>query len=61
MLISMIADERLELVGNHRLADEYRRLGEELDSSTCRLILGQLVGKMKVIEVDERALVRCRL
>ena len=59
LLIELIVNGQLELVGNSRLLDEYRRLAEELSSETSRLILGQLIQKTEVVEVDEEVALRC--
>lgn len=60
LLIKLIVNERFELVGNSRLVDEYRRLADELNSGTSRLILRELMAKVKISGVDERALMRCK-
>ena len=61
LLLRLINDDRLELFGNLWLADEYRRLAEELHSETSGLLLGLLTKKMKEIAgVDEEAVARCR-
>ncbi len=60
LLVRLIVEERLELVGSSRLADEYRRYAEELESETSTLILNQLMSKMKIVEVDEKTLMRCK-
>lgn len=60
LLIKLITNEQLELVGHLRLVDEYKRLGEELGSETSDLILGQLIGKVKIVVVEEKALRRCK-
>jgi predicted nucleic acid-binding protein len=39
---------------------EYSRLAKELNSKTSRLILQQLIAKMKTVEVGEELLRRCR-
>ncbi|MCP8316161.1 MAG: PIN domain-containing protein [archaeon] len=60
LLTKLITDEDTELIGNSRLVGEYSQLAEELNSKTSRLILQQLITKMKIIEVDEKALRRCK-
>jgi predicted nucleic acid-binding protein len=61
LLMRLITDTELELFGNLWLLDEYKRLGEELNSETSGLILGQLTRKMReVIEIGEEAVARCR-
>src|SRR3989304_6159024 len=60
LLIKLITDERTELVGNPRLVAEYGRLTEEFDSGTSRLILQQLMAKMKIVAVGVSALKRCK-
>jgi len=60
LLTGLITDQELELVGNSRLAGEYSRLAEELNSKTSRLILQQLMAKMKIVGVGEKELRRCR-
>jgi len=60
LLIKLITDERIELVGNPRLGAEYGRLAEEFDSRTSRLILQQLMAKMKIVTVGASALKRCK-
>ncbi|MCL5318274.1 MAG: PIN domain-containing protein [Thaumarchaeota archaeon] len=60
LLIKLIVNEDFELVGNSRLVDEYKRLSEELDSETSRLILRNLTRKVKIVEVDEAALMNCK-
>jgi len=59
LLTRLITDQELELVGNPRLAGEYSRLAEELNSKTSRLILQQLMAKMKIVGVGEKELRRC--
>ncbi|MBI4258537.1 MAG: PIN domain-containing protein [Thaumarchaeota archaeon] len=60
LLIKLIVNEQLELVGNSGLVGEYRRLAEELNSETSRLILRQLAEKVKVVEIKDNALMRCK-
>ena len=60
LLVRLINDDGLELFGNRRLIDEYTRLSEELGSEIGALILGQLAGKVSVIEIGEGALAQCR-
>ncbi|MBI2937993.1 MAG: PIN domain-containing protein [Thaumarchaeota archaeon] len=60
LLIKLIVNEDLELVGNSRLVDEYKRLAEKLDSETSRLILRNLTRKMKIVEVNVEALMNCK-
>lgn len=60
LLIKLLTDQRIELVGNSRLTAEYDRLEDEFDSRTSRLILQQLLAKMKIVAVGERALKRCK-
>jgi len=60
LLVKLITDKGIELIGNSRLAGEYSRLAEELNSKTSRLILQQLIAKMKIVEVGEKALRRCK-
>ncbi len=61
LLLRMINDNELELFANRWLLDEYKRLGEELNSETSELILGQLTAKMReVTELEEMAVARCR-
>ncbi|MDG6901185.1 MAG: PIN domain-containing protein [Nitrososphaerota archaeon] len=60
LLVELIVNERVELVGSSRLVDEYRRYAEELESETANLLPTQLTDKMRVVELDERALARCR-
>jgi len=60
LLIKLIVNEELELIGNSRLVDEYKRLAEELNSETSRLILRELMGKVKIVNVLEEALMRCK-
>jgi len=47
-------------VGNSRLVDEYKRLAEELNSETSRLILRNLIEKMKIVEIEEAILTHCK-
>lgn len=60
LLTKLITDEGIELIGNSRLTGEYSRLAEELDSRTTRLILQQLIAKMKIVEVDQKVLRHCK-
>jgi len=60
LLVKLITDEEIELIGNSRLAGEYRRLAEELGSKTSKLILQQLMAKTKIVGVSERVLRRCK-
>ena len=50
----------MELFGNSILADEYKRLAEELDSESASLILGQLAGRVKMVDVERAALLLCK-
>lgn len=59
LLVRLINDDGLELFRNRRLIEEYTRLSEELGSETSALILGQLAGKVSVVEIGEEALARC--
>lgn len=60
LLIKLITDEGIELIGNSRLVGEYSRLAEQFDSKTSKLILQQLMGKMKTVAAGEKALRRCK-
>jgi predicted nucleic acid-binding protein len=60
LLFKLIVTEELQLKGNSILVDEYRRLAEELDSETSRLILKQLLEKIDVIEIKDETLDRCK-
>jgi predicted nucleic acid-binding protein len=61
LLLRLINDADVELFANLLLLDEYKRLGEELDSETSDLILGQLTARThEVGGLDERAVARCR-
>lgn len=40
--------------------DEYKRLAEELKSETSRLILRNLIEKVKIVEIGENKLTHCR-
>lgn len=57
---SLLTDEQIELVGNTRLVNEYHRLAENLNPPTTRMILQHLVAKIKVTELDEQVLKRCK-
>jgi predicted nucleic acid-binding protein len=62
LLLWLINDDELELFANRWLLDEYKRLGEEMNSETSELILGQLTTKMReVADIEEGAVARCRL
>jgi predicted nucleic acid-binding protein len=61
LLLRLINDDELELFANRWLLDEHKRLGEEMNSETSELILGQLTAKMReVSELEEKAVARCR-
>src|SRR5271157_3953437 len=61
LLLRLINDDELGLFANRWLLDEYKRLGEEMNSETSELILGQLTTKMREItELEEKAVARCR-
>ena len=60
-MLKLINDDELELFANRWLLDEYKRLGEEMNSETSELILGQLTAKMREpIELEGKAVARCR-
>lgn len=59
LLLKLITSERIELVGNSRLVDEYERLSEELRSETSELILKQIMGKTSMLEIRDDSLARC--
>jgi len=60
LLMRLISDERIELMGNTGLTREYRRLAEELDSPTARVLLRRLAEKTTMARVGEDALNRCK-
>jgi len=41
------------------LIEEYKRLGQELDSETTRLILAQLIEKTEMVDVDKESFSLC--
>jgi len=55
-----MTDDNIKLSANARLVSEYRKLAQELDSPTSRLILEQLVSKMELTEVKEDAIKLCK-
>ncbi len=60
LLSKLITDDELQLMGNSRLVDEYKRLAEELNSETGRLILRNLIEKVKIVEIEEDTLTHCK-
>jgi predicted nucleic acid-binding protein len=61
LLLKLINDDEFELFADAWLLDEYRRLGEELNSETSDLILSQLTRKTHAIsELKSKVVARCR-
>jgi len=60
LLVGLITSETIELFGNSRLADEYRRYADELKSESASFLLAKLAEKMNLVEVDEMTLTRCK-
>ncbi|HUV55528.1 MAG TPA: PIN domain-containing protein [Candidatus Krumholzibacteriaceae bacterium] len=60
LILEIIRDEDMTLVGNKFLLEEMARYAEVFGSPTAMLLLGALVSKMSVIDVEERYIRICK-
>ena len=60
LIMAMIDREDIRLVGDDFLVEEMVRYAEEFQSETASWILGALLGKMEIMEVNEKFVRICR-
>lgn len=61
LLVKLIVSEDFELKGNSILVQEYKQFAQELQSETSRLIIRQLIEKMKLIHFTIESINECKL
>lgn len=60
LLIELIKDPSIKLVGNDLLVEEYLRYAEVFKSETVLGVVSALLGKMRLIRVDESHIRACK-
>jgi predicted nucleic acid-binding protein len=57
--MKLILDDTISLIGNSKLATEYRCLGQEFHSETASMVIDQLLEKTTLIEISREGIGVC--